>query len=118
MRIKISMLRLKNLLKKISIITLNQEAVMKYKNASHVLPDELLNEIQKYVTGEAIYIPEINEKKKWGEGSGARAFYQERNKKIQFDYQVGMTVNELAEKYGLSIESIKRILYRKMESDS
>ena len=38
---------------------------MKYKNASHVLPDELLKEIQKYVEGEAIYIPKQEEKKRW-----------------------------------------------------
>ncbi len=87
---------------------------MKYKNASHVLPDELLKEIQKYVTGEAIYIPKPEEKKKWGEGSGARKFYQERNQKIQADYQKGMTVDELVEKYNLSAESIKRIIYKKI----
>ena len=74
---------------------------MKYKNASHVLPDELLKEIQKYVSGEAIYIPNPEEKKKWGEGSGARKFYQERNGKIQADFQKGMTLYELGEKYGL-----------------
>lgn len=87
---------------------------MKYRNASHVLPDELLKEIQKYVTGEAIYIPNPEEKKKWGEGSGARKFYQERNSKIRADYQKGMTVDELVDKYNLSAESIKRIIYKKV----
>lgn len=86
---------------------------MKYKNASHVLPDELLKEIQKYVTGEVIYIPKTEEKKNWGEGSGARQFYQERNRKIQADYQKGMTLEELIRKYNLSVESIKRIVYKK-----
>lgn len=86
---------------------------MKYKNASHVLPDELLKEIQKYVTGEVMYIPKTEEKKKWGEGSGARQFYQERNRKIQTDYQKGMTLEELMRKYNLSAESIKRIVYKK-----
>lgn len=86
---------------------------MKYRNASHVLPDELLKEIQKYVTGEAIYIPKPDEKKKWGEGSGARQFYKERNEKIQTDYKMGMTIDELIEKYALSSDSIKRIIYRK-----
>ncbi len=86
---------------------------MKYKNASHVLPDELLKEIQKYVTGEVIYIPKPEEKKKWGEGSGARQFYQERNQKIQSDFQKGMTIDELMKKYNLSAGSIKRIAYRK-----
>lgn len=86
---------------------------MKYKNASHVLPDELLKEIQKYVTGEVMYIPKTKEKKKWGEGSGARQFYQERNRKIQADYQKGMALEELMRKYNLSAESIKRIIYKK-----
>lgn len=86
---------------------------MKYRNASHVLPDELLKEIQKYVTGEAIYIPKQEEKKKWGEGSGARKFYKERNERIQSDYKMGMTLDELIEKYALSSDSIRRIIYRK-----
>lgn len=86
---------------------------MKYRNASHVLPDELLKEVQKYAAGEAIYIPKQEQKKKWGEGSGARQFYRERNEKIQADYQNGMSLDDLTEQYGLSAESIKRILYRK-----
>lgn len=86
---------------------------MKYRNASHVLPDELLKEVQKYAAGEVIYIPKQEQKKKWGEGSGARQFYRERNEKIQTDYQKGTTLDDLTEQYGLSAESIKRILYRK-----
>lgn len=38
---------------------------MRYRNANHVLPDELLKEVQKYASGEAIYIPKLQEKKKW-----------------------------------------------------
>ncbi len=86
---------------------------MQYRNATHVLPDELLKEIQKYAAGEAIYIPKLQEKKKWGEGSGARRFYEERNEKIRMDFQSGMKVDELADKYALSIERIKRIVYQK-----
>ncbi|MBQ3545583.1 MAG: hypothetical protein IJA34_11475 [Lachnospiraceae bacterium] len=86
---------------------------MKYRNASHVLPDELLKEIQKYVTGEAIYIPKQEEKRRWGEGSGARQFYKERNVKIRADYNQGNSIDELIEKYGLSADSIRRIIYRK-----
>ena len=52
---------------------------MKYKNASEVLPDELLREIQKYAAGEALYIPAAGERKKWGDGSGAKVFYRQRN---------------------------------------
>ena len=88
---------------------------MKYRNAAHVLPDELLKEVQKYVTGEAIYIPKQEEKRKWGEGSGARQFYRERNEKIQADHESGMSLDELMEKYALSIDSIRRIIYRKKQ---
>lgn len=86
---------------------------MRYKNASHVLPDKLLKEIQKYVEGEAIYIPKVEEKRKWGEGSGARTYYKERNAKIKEDYQQGISFEELEVKYGLSQERLKHIVYKK-----
>lgn len=84
---------------------------MRYKNASHVLPDKLLKEIQKNVEGEAIYIPKVDEKRKWGEGSGARTYYKERNAKIKEDYQQGISFEELEVKYGLSQERLKHIVY-------
>ncbi len=86
---------------------------MKYRNAAHILPDELLREIQKYTEGEAIYIPKQEAKRKWGEGSGARIYYEDRNKKIRSEYVDGKTIDEIAEQYNLSINSIRRIVYRK-----
>ena len=86
---------------------------MRYKNASHVLPDKLLKEIQKYVDGEAIYIPKVEEKRKWGEGSGARTYYKERNVRIKEEYQQGSSFEQLEEKYGLSQERLKHIVYKK-----
>lgn len=86
---------------------------MQYRNATHVLPDELLKEVQKYADGEAIYIPKLQEKKKWGEGSGARRFYEERNEKIRQDFKKGIKIEKLSEKYGLSAERVKRIVYKK-----
>ena len=83
---------------------------MKYRNASHVLPDELLAEIQKYTQGELIYIPKVEEKKQWGEGSGARRYYEDRNNKIKADYIAGLKIAELADKYGLSEDRIRRIV--------
>jgi len=50
---------------------------MKYRNASDILPDELLKEVQKYTSGETLYIPSSKERKKWGHGSGARIFYKQ-----------------------------------------
>lgn len=86
---------------------------MKYRNASEILPDKLLREIQKYTSGEAIYIPQITERQKWGEGSGARRYYEERNQKICEKHEAGESMEKLADSFNLSIETIRKILYRK-----
>lgn len=85
---------------------------MRYRNASDIFPDKLLKEIQKYSTGELIYIPERSEKKQWGERSGARDYYVRRNAEIRRKYREGKSLLELAEEYGLSRDTIRRILYR------
>ena len=65
---------------------------MKYLNANDIFPDELLAEIQKYSSGELIYIPESSEKKKaWGEKSGSRDFYIKRNAQIRQQHNEGKT---------------------------
>ena len=86
---------------------------MNYLNVSHVLPDELLREVQKYAAGENLYIPKKEEKKNWGEGSGARAYYRQRNGEIREAYDRKVSIDELAAQYWLSMESIKKIVYRK-----
>jgi len=88
---------------------------MNYKNALHVLPDELLKEVQKYAAGENLYIPRVDERKKWGEGSGARAYYKERNEKIRRAYEKGKKQDEIADEFGLSLDSIRRILSQKLK---
>ena len=40
---------------------------MNYKNATQILPQELLTQIQKYIDGEFIYIPRLSENKNPGE---------------------------------------------------
>ena len=85
---------------------------MKYRKASDVLPDELLKEVQKYVNGEALYFPKHKSRQKWGEGTGARVYYKERNNEIKEKYIHGLSVETLAEQYNLSIESIRRIVYQ------
>lgn len=84
---------------------------MKYKNAQDILPDSLLKELQQYVAGENIYIPNLNEKKKWGESSGARMYYCQRNAKICELYKAGKTIDLLADEYHLSVDSIRKILH-------
>lgn len=85
---------------------------MKYRNASEILPDKLLREIQRYTSGEAIYIPQVTERQKWGEGSGARRYYEERNQKIYDKYRAGMSMEELEIEFSLSLETIRKIIYR------
>jgi len=86
---------------------------MKYLNASDILPDELLQEVQKYAQGEALYIPRNNERKKWGEGSGARGYYERRNDEIRIKFaNKDVLIEELANDYCLSVETIRKILYK------
>lgn len=85
---------------------------MKCRNASDILPDELLKELQKYVSGEAIYVPADKERKKWGSDSGARKFYTQRNDEIRYKFFHGSSIDELAEEYCLSMETIRKIVYK------
>lgn len=84
---------------------------MKYKNAKEILPDKLLKELQLYVSGETLYIPNAEKKKQWGEASGARSFYKERNEKIRKKHKEGKKIDELADEYNLSLDAIRKIIY-------
>lgn len=87
---------------------------MKYINADIILPDHLIEELQKYTQGNYIYIPVKKEKhKKWGEVSGYKKEIEERNKKITEEYHSGISTSILAEKYYLSISAIRKIIYKK-----
>lgn len=85
---------------------------MKYKNAAEILPPELLRELQRYASGELIYVPSKETRKKWGEGSGARQFYATRNEEIRQLYFNGTDVDALAETYALSIDTIRKIVFK------
>jgi Mor family transcriptional regulator len=84
---------------------------MKYKNAQDILPDSLLKELQQYISGETLYIPNKQDKKSWGETSGARQYYKKRNEEIRLKHQNGSTVDKLASEFNLSPDSIRKILY-------
>ena len=87
---------------------------MRYVNAHEVLPEELLMEIQKYVQGDLIYIPKPEKERiQWGVLSGERQRLQKRNEQIKKQFHNGVALQELAEQYHLSIETIKKIIYRK-----
>lgn len=86
---------------------------MKYENASEVLPEELLREIQKYAAGKLLYIPSGDDKRAWGEASGYREQLLKRNRMIRNKYAHGNTISELADEFFLSLDSIKKIIYSK-----
>lgn len=83
---------------------------MKYINAAEVLPKELLDEILNYVNGELLYIPASGEKQKWGENSGSREYYKKRNSEISNQYKNGISITEIAKKYCLSYDSVRKII--------
>lgn len=87
---------------------------MKYINADTIFPEELLREIQRHIPGGLIYIPRPKDAhKKWGENSGGRRLVQERNNEIRQLFTAGRTIDQLAEQYCLSVDSIKKIVYGK-----
>lgn len=87
---------------------------MKYQSAKSVFPESLLKEIQKYVQGELVYIPKPPATyKKWGEGTETKKLVARRNREIAGAFQNGATIHELAERYFLSEDTIRKIVYRK-----
>lgn len=85
---------------------------MSYVKAEDVLPKRLVEEIQKYVDGQLIYIPRKNENTmSWGEKSGTREKLAERNQRIVSRYYSGETVANLSEVYYLSEKRIRGIIH-------
>ncbi len=89
---------------------------MGYRNAQDILPEQLLKQIQKYVSGETIYIPAGNVKKAWGEASGSQRFIRERNMEMRAAFSCGASMEELMDRYALSYDSVKRIVYSRKET--
>ncbi len=84
---------------------------MGYIHALEILPEALMQEIQKYVDGQVIYIPKTESKRcKWGAKTGAKVYFKERNLEIYNRYKNGATVFDLSEKYFLTPKSIQRII--------
>lgn len=85
---------------------------MKYVNAADVLPKELLEELSKYVGGRLLYVPSLDKKSSWGEKTGSKKYYQERNQKIKELYRQGEKLEKLSKQFGLSYETIRKIANR------
>ena len=87
---------------------------MKYINATTILSDVLIEELQKYVQAGYIYIPAKEEQhRSWGELSGYRKELENRNEMIIAEYKQGVSMEKLSERYNLSIYTIRKIIYQK-----
>jgi hypothetical protein len=90
---------------------------MKYRNARDIFPEALLRQIQRYVSGETVYIPrpDGSSKRPWGKTSGYQQFIHERNAEIRSNFSGGKSIEELAETYCLSYDTIRKIVYSRKE---
>jgi len=84
--------------------------VKKYVNAREVLPEALIKEIQKYVKGQHLYIPQT-ERQTWGQSTGIREEMEERNAEIFRRYKSGVSMRQLAEQFSLSEDRVRGIIY-------
>ena len=86
---------------------------MGYIKAADVLPLEVIEQVQQYISGEILYIPKKeNEKCSWGEKTSTKKELAKRNAKIYFEYSSssGISITQLANKYYLVEKSIQRII--------
>ena len=89
---------------------------MSYVSAEEVLPKELIETIQQYVSGKNIYIP-CKEKKVWESQTKTKQYYELRNYEICTKHKEGVSVKILAGEYSLSVKSIQRIVRTTNEMD-
>lgn len=88
--------------------------MVEYINAKDVLPKTLILQIQQYVGGSIIYIPQKNnDKKSCGTSTNSRSEIAERNNEIKARKKNGATIDDLMSEYHLSYDTIKSIIYRK-----
>ena len=87
---------------------------MRYQKAEDVLPAQLLAEIQKYADGVYLYIPRRpDHRKSWGNSTRYREELQKRNESIRFLHREGLSAEELAAQFHLSVKTIQRVLRQK-----
>lgn len=86
---------------------------MKYLNAAEVLPEYLLMEIQKHISGEVLYIPSGDKHKSWGAKSGSRSYFENRNRQIKLQYQNGYSIEQISLEFGLAYDTVRKIVYKK-----
>lgn len=89
---------------------------MSYLRAEEILPRELIETIQQYVSGKSIYIPS-KEKQDWGSQTDTRKKLGIRNREICEKYLNGVSASSLAKEYFLSEKSVQRIIRSERVSD-
>lgn len=89
---------------------------MSYLRAEEILPRELIETIQQYVSGKSIYIPS-KEKQDWGSQTDTRKKLGIRNREICEKYLNGVPTSSLAKEYFLSEKSVQRIIRSERVSD-
>ena len=89
---------------------------MSYISAEDVLPKELIETIQQYVSGKSIYIP-CKEKKIWGSQTKTKQYYKMRNQEICIKHKNGVSIKTLATTYFLTEKSIQRIIRTTSKKD-
>ena len=84
---------------------------MRYVKAADVLPQGLIDQIQRYIDGEYLYVPrrEAN-RRPWGANTNRKAETAARNREIYRRHCQGESVARLAEAYCLSPKSIQKII--------
>jgi len=87
---------------------------MKYRNATALLPPQLLQELQNYAQGEMLYVPKVK-RRPWGEGTGAKTFFFSRNETIQKQFLAGKNLEKLSAEHFISEDAVKKIVYKKGE---
>ena len=86
---------------------------MRYINATQILPEKLLAEIQEYADGIFLYIPrKTKNKRPWGAATATRQELAKRNRSIFHDYTASVSISELASRHFLSPKTIQRIIAR------
>ena len=84
---------------------------MGYMRAEDILPKEVLELVQQYTDGQTIYIPRKSEcHKSWGAGTETKKELMIRNKQMYEEYQAGVPITELSERYFLTEKSVQRII--------
>lgn len=82
---------------------------MKYKNACDILPSELVEEIQKYIQGEFVYIPK-KDKRIQKANTEYKVELEKRNARIYTMHLEGICNEQLAKNFSLAQSSIRRII--------